>query len=234
MPISPPNVNPQQSLSHFPGLSSSSPPNFQLSSLYWNQQSAGNANPEYMGMSYIDSIAELQKQTQLLSLENHLDHVNIGTRGVIVNDYNNGLVDASVINFGGKPTKRLSHSNMSEFPLKICHYFSKGYCRHGSNCRYFHGQAPHDMHGNNDNTSNEDPVISPGSLAQIESEIIELLKQRRGNPMSIASLPMAYYDKYKKVLQAQGYLTESQRHGKSGYSLTKLLVRLNSIRLIDR
>jgi hypothetical protein len=234
MPISPPNVNPQQGLSHFPGLSSSSPPNFQLPSPYWNQQSAGNANPEYMGMNYMDSIAELQKYTQLLSLENHLDHVNIGTRGVVVNDYNNGLVDASAINFGGKPTKRLSHSNMSEFPLKICHYFSKGYCRHGSNCRYFHGQAPHDMHGNNDNTSNEDPVISPGSLAQIESEIIELLKQRRGNPMSIASLPMAYYDKYKKVLQAQGYLTESQRHGKSGYSLTKLLVRLNSIRLIDR
>ncbi|XP_045832106.1 zinc finger CCCH domain-containing protein 18-like [Trifolium pratense] len=237
MPISPPNVNPQQGLSHFPGLSSSSPPNFQLPSAYWNPQSASNANPEYMGMNYMDSLAELQKQTQLLSLENRLDHVNIGTRGVAVNDYNNGLVDASAVNFGGKPTKRLSHSNMSEFPLKICHYFSKGYCRHGSNCRYFHGQVPHDsfsphMHGNND--SNEDPVMSPGSLAQIESEIIELLKQRRGNPMSIASLPMAYYDKYKKVLQAQGYLTESQRHGKSGYSLTKLLVRLNSIRLIDR
>lgn len=237
MPIPPPNVNPQQGLSHFPALSPSSPLNFQVPSSYWDPQSTSNANPEFTGMNYMDSIVELQKQTQLLSLENHLDHVNTGTRGLAVNDYNNGL-DVSAVNFGGKATKRFSNSNMSEFPLKICHYFSKGYCRHGGNCRYFHGQVPHDsfsyMHGNNDNTSNEDPVISPGSLAQIESEIIELLKQRRGNPMSIASLPMAYYDKYKKVLQAHGYLTESQRHGKSGYSLTKLLARLNSIRLIDR
>jgi hypothetical protein len=86
----------------------------------------------------------------------------------------------------------------------------------------------------NDAAANDEQAISPGSLAQLESEIVELLKQR-GNPISIASLPMAYYDKYKKVLQAEGYLAESQRHGKSGYNLTKLLIRLrNSIRLIDR
>ncbi|TXG67877.1 hypothetical protein EZV62_009152 [Acer yangbiense] len=46
---------------------------------------------------------------------------------------------------------------------------------------------------------------------------------------------MLHYEKFGKVLQADGYLTESQRHGKSGYSLTKLLARLkNIIRLIDR
>jgi len=43
-----------------------------------------------------------------------------------------------------------------------------------------------------------------------------------------------YLEKYGKTLQAEGYLTESQRHGKAGFSLTKLLARLNSIRLIDR
>ncbi|KAI3673696.1 hypothetical protein L6452_39822 [Arctium lappa] len=46
---------------------------------------------------------------------------------------------------------------------------------------------------------------------------------------------MIYYERYGRTLQAEGYLTESQRHGKAGYSLTKLLARLkNSIRLIDR
>ena len=42
-------------------------------------------------------------------------------------------------------------------------------------------------------------------------------------------------DRYGKTLQAEGYLIESQRHGRAGYSLTKLLARLdNNIRLIDR
>ena len=82
---------------------------------------------------------------------------------------------------------------------------------------------------------NDDHLFSPGSLETLELEIVEILKSRRGNPVSIASLPMIYYEKYGKVLQADGYLTESQRHGKAGYSLTKLLARLkNSIRLIDR
>ncbi|CAK8538903.1 unnamed protein product [Lathyrus sativus] len=241
-----PHVAPPQGLAYFPGFPPTSPPppppppprNFQVQPTYCDPQfAAGNVNQEFMGVSYLDSVTELQKQAQMLSLENPLDHVNTGTRGVLVNDYNNGF-DSSVVNYGGRSAKRSSNSNPSEFPVKICHYFSKGNCRNGSNCRYFHGHVPHEsfssqvhMHGNGDN---EDQVISPRSLAQVESEIIELLKQKRGDPMSIASLPMAYFERYKKVLQAQGYLTESQRHGKSGYSLTKLLARLNSIRLIDR
>ncbi|KAI5432831.1 zinc finger CCCH domain-containing protein 18 [Lathyrus oleraceus] len=241
--IPPPNVAPPRGLAYFPGFTPSSPPprNFQVQSTYCDPQfAASNVNQEFMGVSYLDSVTELQKQAEMLSLENSLDPVNIGPRGGLVNDYNNGF-DSSVVSFGGRSTKRFSNSNPSEFPVKICHYFNKGYCRHGSNCRYFHGHVPHEsfsspmhMHGNGDNACNEDQVISPRSLAQIESEIIELLKQKRGNPMSIASLPMAYFERYKKALQAEGYLTESQRHGKSGYSLTKLLARLNSIRLIGR
>ncbi|KAA8527043.1 hypothetical protein F0562_008728 [Nyssa sinensis] len=69
----------------------------------------------------------------------------------------------------------------------------------------------------------------------VELEIIELLKSRRGNPVSIASLPVLYYEKYGRTLQAEGYLSESQKHGKAGYSLTKLLAQLNnSIRIIGR
>ncbi|KAL8226572.1 hypothetical protein R6Q57_016404 [Mikania cordata] len=116
---------------------------------------------------------------------------------------------------------------------KICHYFSKGYCKHGSNCKFFHG---HSMSDYNSNELFEDQAaFSPGSLEKLEFEITEILKSRRGNPISIASLPMIYYERYGRTLQAEGYLTESQRHGKAGYSLTKLLARLkNSIRLIDR
>lgn len=125
-----------------------------------------------------------------------------------------------------------------EFPPKACHYFSKGYCKHGSNCRYLHGHPfPADNYPRMyafDN-GNDDQVFPPGSLEKLELEITELLKSRRGNPVSIASLPMMYYEKYGRTLQAEGYLTESQRHGKAGYNLTKLLARLkNSIRLIDR
>ncbi|KAL0443299.1 UNVERIFIED_CONTAM: Zinc finger CCCH domain-containing protein 18 [Sesamum latifolium] len=120
-----------------------------------------------------------------------------------------------------------------EYPVKTCHYFSKGFCKHGSNCRYFHGESfpesyPHMFGPNSYEVSGEDQIFSSGSLEKLELEIAELLKSRRGNPVSIASLPMMYYERYGKTLQAEGYLTESQRHGKAGYSLTKLLARLKN------
>ncbi|KAJ0539859.1 putative transcription factor C3H family [Helianthus annuus] len=118
-------------------------------------------------------------------------------------------------------------------PIKICHYYNKGYCKHGGNCKFFHGQLMSDYNSNE--FFDDQAAFSPGSLEKLELEITEILKSRRGNPISIASLPMIYYERYGRTLQAEGYLTESQRHGKAGYSLTKLLARLkNSIRLIDR
>ncbi|KAL3821103.1 hypothetical protein ACJIZ3_007008 [Penstemon smallii] len=122
--------------------------------------------------------------------------------------------------------------NITDYPVKTCHYFNKGFCKHGSNCRFLHEESflesyPH-MYGPN---SYDDS----GEEQQLEFEITELLKSRRGNPVSIASLPTMYHEKYGRHIQADGYLTESQRHGKAGYSLTKLLARLkNSVRLIDR
>lgn len=137
--------------------------------------------------------------------------------------------EANLSNRGGR--------NYWDYPVKPCHYFSKGYCKHGSNCRYYHGEwYPENYFGPNSlEVVEDDQGLSQGSLDTLELEIVELLKSRRGVPVSIASLPMMYYDKYGRTLQAEGYLTESQRHGKAGYSLTKLLARLkNSIRLIDR
>lgn len=120
----------------------------------------------------------------------------------------------------------------SEFPTKICHYFNKGFCKHGSSCRYLHEQVFPDVFGSA--AIEDDHILSPGSLDKLEFELQELLKSRRGNPVSIASLPMMYYERYGRVLQADGYLTESQRHGKAGYSLTKLLARLRTVRILDR
>ncbi|TKY46991.1 Zinc finger CCCH domain-containing protein 18 [Spatholobus suberectus] len=232
-PISLP-INSQQGLSHLSVsvVSPSTPTSatsFQVQSPYWEPQSVSNTNAEFMSIGYLDSISELQKQTPMFSIENHIDSVHSGTAG-ITNDYY-GLDALSAGNLGGKAGRRF------EFPVKTCHYFNKGFCKHGNSCRYYHGQGVPDIfsHVYGNDSFNDDQVISPGSLAQLESEIVELLKLKKGGSISIASLPMAYYDRYKKVLQADGYLTESQRHGKSGYSLTKLLARLkNSIRLIDR
>ncbi|KAK0600528.1 hypothetical protein LWI29_015868 [Acer saccharum] len=172
-----------------------------------------------------NAINEHQNQTQFLSLEDQMEQVSLGNTG----DYYYSSSEAA---------RARRYQALSELPVKICHYFNKGFCKHGSNCRYYHGQVPESfpqMFGHNSmDVFNDDHIFSPGSLENLEFEIVELLQSRRGNPISIASLPMLYYEKFGKVLQADGYLTESQRHGKAGYSLTKLLARLrNSIRLID-
>ncbi|KAF2292403.1 hypothetical protein GH714_021975 [Hevea brasiliensis] len=139
----------------------------------------------------------------------------------------------------GPRTNRRSPS-LPELPVKVCHYFNKGFCKHGNNCRYFHGHPMSESFSQifspkSNEISSEEHFVLPGSLEKLEMEITELLRSRRGMPVSIASLPIMYYEKYGRTLQAEGYLTESQRHGKAGYSLTKLLARLkNSIRVIDR
>ncbi|EFJ18963.1 hypothetical protein SELMODRAFT_112009 [Selaginella moellendorffii] len=105
-----------------------------------------------------------------------------------------------------------SHDLAMALTCKPCLYYSKGHCKRGTSCR-----SP-----------------SSGSLERLEMELQELLRGRR-TPVSIASLPQLYFEKFGRALQAQGYLTESQRHGKAGCSLTKLLARLKgSVALIDR
>ncbi|KAH9804087.1 hypothetical protein WN944_002209 [Citrus x changshan-huyou] len=202
---------------------------------YWDHQVTNKNNSDFVALGYSDSINELQSQTQFLSLEDQMEHVNLGNTGFSSDCY---YSDAALSNLGARAGRRYQSLN-AELPVKTCHYFNKGFCKHGSNCRYYHGLVSESFTQMFGQTSpdgfNDDHLFSPGSLEKLELEIIELLKARRGNPISIASLPMLYYEKYGKVLQAGGYLTESQRHGKAGYSLTKLLARLkNSVRLIDR
>ncbi|KAL5794291.1 hypothetical protein ACOSP7_002885 [Xanthoceras sorbifolium] len=201
-----------------------------------DQQQQQVNNIEFVQQGYSDSVPDdyrFQNQMQFLTLEDHqLESVNS-----VNSDFsNNYFYQEPAL---GARTSRRSPS-LPEFPVKICHYFNKGFCKHGNNCRYFHGHPMPEsfsqiLSPSSNDMRNEEHLFSPGSLEKLETEITELLKLRRGFPVSIASLPMMYYEKYGKTLQAEGYLTESQRHGKAGFSLTKLLARLkNSIRLIDR
>ncbi|KAE8668725.1 Zinc finger CCCH domain-containing protein 18 [Hibiscus syriacus] len=190
---------------------------------------------EFAPPGYSDAVAEdyrFQNQMHFLNMEDQLESVNFVGSEFPSNYY------YSEPALGARTSRRFP--SLPEFPVKICHYFNKGFCKHGNNCRYFHGHPVPDTFSQLFNPSsnelgNDDSIVSPGTLEKLELELTELLKARRGLPVSIASLPMLYYEKYGRTLQAEGYLTESQRHGKAGYSLTKLLARLkNSIRLIDR
>ncbi|KAL6315140.1 hypothetical protein AAG906_035348 [Vitis piasezkii] len=106
-------------------------------------------------------------QSQPLGLEEQLEQVNPAILGVSGDYYYPG------------PRSLIG----SEFPVKVCHYFNKGF---------------------------------------VSMEII------------VDTCMHKSFLRYGRGLQAEGYLTESQRHGKAGYSLTKLLARLRTIRLIDR
>ncbi|XP_020102498.1 zinc finger CCCH domain-containing protein 18-like isoform X3 [Ananas comosus] len=108
-------------------------------------------------------------------------------------------------------------------PRRICHYFMKGYCKFGENCRFEHPKS----------YAASDEHRSTTTLEELETEIVELLRSGRGRPVSIALLPTLYSAKYGKALHADGYLTESQRRGEVGCSLTKLLSRMrNSIHVV--
>ncbi|PKA59932.1 Zinc finger CCCH domain-containing protein 18 [Apostasia shenzhenica] len=214
-----------------PGSQSiSSPLEFHASGPYWEHQLAADfasrAYPDLMGEEFCN-----HHQTQLLNDEEAIDpSINVG------NFY---YPDSSMSNNILSKMSRRSPS-LPEFPVKACHYFFKGFCKHGANCRYSHGQSFSEgcsqvFSPKMSELLNEEHGFYLGSLEKLELEIAELLRGRKGEPVSIASLPMLYYEKYGRNLQAEGYLTESQRHGKAGFNLTKLLARLkNSIRIIDR
>ncbi|KAL0320861.1 UNVERIFIED_CONTAM: Zinc finger CCCH domain-containing protein 18 [Sesamum radiatum] len=229
-PISP-TMNPSP-LSNplFPFSSSSphpfsAPASFQNVASYWEPQRATEQQAMHNAALKLrpSSDSEYSLPNQLTGSDDPLDYFSPETA------FNNLSIRGS----------RNSRSTV-DYPVKICHYFNRGFCKHGSNCRFFHGESfienyQHVYGPNSHEAAREDQVFCPGSLEKLELEVIELLKSNGRGPVSIASLPSLYHDKYGRTLQAEGYLTESQRHGKAGYSLTKLLARLkNSICLIDR
>ncbi|KAB5569591.1 hypothetical protein DKX38_003384 [Salix brachista] len=229
----PQQFNPNTRVSSHP---ISSPVKVRTAGSFWDAQLTGDLQQahslDFAPPAYSEMVLEdyrIHNQMQLLTSDGLLEFVN--------SDFSDSYIyPEPALN---PRTSRRSPS-LAEFPVKICHYFIKGFCKHGNNCRYFHGHPmpesfPQIFSSNSNEIANEECVVSPGSLEKLELELTELLKSRRGVPVSIASLPMIYYEMYGRTLQAEGYLTESQRHGKAGYSLTKLLARLkNNICLIDR
>ncbi|RRT51675.1 hypothetical protein B296_00030462 [Ensete ventricosum] len=217
----------------------SSPFNFHIPAPYWDPQLSSEPqcpshNFDFVPRPYNTGSNgdkySLVSQSQSMEQLDAMSHIN--------NYYYHP--EAAALGGGmASRTGRRSHS-LSDLPTKACHYFNKGYCRHGMNCRYSHAQSfpdgySHAFSSNLTDYANEEHVYTPKSLENLEMEITGLLRSRRGVPVSIASLPMLYFEKYGKNLQAEGYLTESQRHGKSGFNLTKLLSHLRkSIRLIER
>ncbi|XP_073103594.1 zinc finger CCCH domain-containing protein 18 isoform X10 [Elaeis guineensis] len=219
----------------------SSPSSFRVPAPCWEphqsaEQQTSVHNFDLLPPSYVDFIGGPHHQGEFIGFEEQLHPVNLLGSDLAGNYYYPEVALGG--DLGLRTSLRLP-PGLQEFPIKACHYFNKGYCKHGINCRFSHGQIIPDGLSYNyipnfNELGNEDQAFLPGSLERLEIEIIELLRSRRGMPVSIASLPMLYLEKYGKVLQAEGYLTESQRHGKAGFSLTKLLARLKSIRLIDR
>ena len=92
--------------------------------------------------------------------------------------------------------------------VKPCLYFDRGYCKHGSNCHFSHAgnhlSVSVSASSSPSRSVNEEP-ISTGSLERLELELQELLRAKRA-PISIASLPQLYYERYGRTLQAEGYL----------------------------
>ncbi|XP_030512636.1 zinc finger CCCH domain-containing protein 18-like isoform X2 [Rhodamnia argentea] len=194
-----------------------------IASPYWESQ---------VPVGHVPDDFHLIKQVRHLGLEDPAEFANSSGSEFMGSYY---FPEAAIC---AKSSRR--SPSLPDFPVKICHYFNKGFCKHGNNCRYFHGHPMPESFSQHFNASYneigyEDHAFIQGSLDKLELELTDLLKSRGGMPVSIASLPMLYYEKYGKTLQAEGYLTESQRHGKAGFSLSKLLSRLkNSICLIDR
>ncbi|KAK4275352.1 hypothetical protein QN277_018448 [Acacia crassicarpa] len=175
-PVLPPSNSPRRGLSQLPmsaSRSPTSPASFPVQPAYREQQPNTNTtNTNFtVPMNYTDSTSELQQWMQLFGLEDNIDRMHVGNNG-IANDY--FRLDASPRNMNAQAGGSLS----SELPIKPCHHFNRGFCKNGSSCRFYHaGQVgPERLSltlGNDAN--NDDQLISLGSLAQLESELLFLM-----------------------------------------------------------
>lgn len=120
---------------------------------------------------------------------------------------------------------------------KPCAFFNQGYCKHGTNCHFLHheemGFPVPDTEDYLSTTEPDDDSLTPESLECLVWELRELLQGFR-TPVSVASLPQLYYEKFGKILQPEIYSTEIRCDGRARYSLTKLLMILQgTVTLIE-
>ncbi|KAL6657695.1 hypothetical protein ACP70R_005475 [Stipagrostis hirtigluma subsp. patula] len=135
---------------------------------------------------------------------------------------------------GGMPRKNRNASqnvtggpSSSKAHIRPCQYhFGAGHCERGGNCRFSHASADYPQ------PPKEEPVHSLETLPKLEGEIaaILILHQR---PLPVERLPKLYFEKYGMSLLADGFPPKGQEEGKDGYSLRSLLIRFNSIKVIE-
>ncbi|KAL3633628.1 hypothetical protein CASFOL_022390 [Castilleja foliolosa] len=146
------------------------------------------------------------------------------------------FMDPPQMVFVDPPPMRCPH--FPESTAQICQSFSQGYCKYGGNCRFLHILRMENgsfMVLNPSKTNDGNCVFSRTSLKLLEVELIGLLKDRTGVPVSITSLPIFYYDKYGKVLEDEGYLVEVPGQGNIHFTITQLIAQMmRGIRVIDR
>ncbi|CAA0837015.1 Zinc finger CCCH domain-containing protein 18 [Striga hermonthica] len=123
-------------------------------------------------------------------------------------------------------------------PALICQSFSQGYCKYGGNCWFLHVFRMENgrfMVLNQPGMGEDHVLWSTASLKQLEIELIELLKARKGVPVSISSLPIFYYDKYGRALRVEGYLVEGPWQRKIRFTLAQLVAQMTKdIHVDDR
>ncbi|KAK4437511.1 Zinc finger CCCH domain-containing protein 18 [Sesamum alatum] len=194
-------------------------------------------NLQYWPVPYSNSAAggsNLENQAQFLSLEEQLgSSCSLAGSDFHAQNYCPELAKHQVVDKRSSSSSDLC-PHLPESSMQICDNFRKGYCKYGGNCKYLHVLRMDNGYCMVLNPPSTDESVN-GSVKQLERELIELLKCRRGIPVSISSLPILYYDKYGKVLQVEGYFSEAHRKGKVDCLLTQLLAQMTScIRLIDR
>ncbi|RLN34096.1 hypothetical protein C2845_PM03G11650 [Panicum miliaceum] len=87
---------------------------------------------------------------------------------------------------------------------------------------------------NSSRSSSPSPEFTGSGELILEKEIRELLFLLRAPSLPIESLANMYIDRYAKPLRIERFLTEGHQHGKFGCSLTDLLMRLNTTRVLER
>ncbi|KAH6824173.1 hypothetical protein C2S53_011684 [Perilla frutescens var. hirtella] len=118
-----------------------------------------------------------------------------------------------------------------DLQMPVCNSFRQGYCKYGGSCGFLHVFQMENGDCMVLNPPTTDEILSSAersSLKLLEVELIELLKSRRGIPVSVSSLPILYLDQYGKVLQIEGYQKESQRQGRFICRIIQLLARMTS------
>ncbi|KAG1366967.1 zinc finger CCCH domain-containing protein 18 [Cocos nucifera] len=217
------SLNPMHALTDQPMLS------------YWEPHPSADQQPLVNNFDlvppYADAIGDFHRHGEFISFGEQLNWPNSSG-----NDHHPEAAPGGGL--GLRSTLRI-YPGLQEVPVKPCHFFNMGYCRNGTSCTFSHGQIMPDGLSYNhiinfNESSNEDQAIQPGSVEKLEMEITELLKSRRGLPVSVAALPLLYLEKHGKLLQPEEYLSNRQWHVKASFNWIRLLAQMKNIWFTDR